>query len=315
MKPIIHLTLCAALMFGCSPTPSQPDLLTPGFFIPTLAAAAAIGTESKTPVTPPSPDNPTGVCPNCNGKGRVGDGTVETICVVCDGTGKVTNAMTAKRHPGFSTTPLITGDKTVLGPVTEGHPTNGVSGQTQPAEQADDYSQIDWVPIEQAQAKAKAQGRPIWIHVYAEQGCRECKRLEISVFPDKELVKASRDFVCSKVPFGHPWYNGLSGGGAVPLDLFGSADSWKTLRRYRCPTTAINYVKQLQSQGATWSKTQSPSPSRSVSASSPTALPLMLLRQQISRGQAAPHRLVSSTTPAVPSRQPSRLPSLPRRIH
>lgn len=41
---------------------------------------------SPNPTPTPEPDSD--ICENCNGRGRVGDGTVSTICPVCDGTGK-----------------------------------------------------------------------------------------------------------------------------------------------------------------------------------------------------------------------------------
>ena len=34
-----------------------------------------------------SPDNPTGKCRNCNGTGKLSDGSVSVECPVCDGTG------------------------------------------------------------------------------------------------------------------------------------------------------------------------------------------------------------------------------------
>lgn len=34
-----------------------------------------------------APDNPTGECRNCNGTGKLSDGSVSVECPVCDGTG------------------------------------------------------------------------------------------------------------------------------------------------------------------------------------------------------------------------------------
>lgn len=49
---------------------------------------------SITPVTPipvpPSPSPVSNTCPNCKGRGYVGDGTVKVTCPVCNGTGKLT---------------------------------------------------------------------------------------------------------------------------------------------------------------------------------------------------------------------------------
>lgn len=46
------------------------------------------------PQPPPGP-KPGDVCPNCKGKGYVGDGVVKTKCLPCDGTGKVQKV----KHP------------------------------------------------------------------------------------------------------------------------------------------------------------------------------------------------------------------------
>jgi hypothetical protein len=37
-----------------------------------------------------APDEKPGVCPECRGTGRVGDGVVFSTCKVCNGTGKTT---------------------------------------------------------------------------------------------------------------------------------------------------------------------------------------------------------------------------------
>lgn len=51
-------------------------------------AARAIVASRKAPAPDPGP-KPGDTCPNCKGKGYVGDGTVKTKCLPCDGTGKV----------------------------------------------------------------------------------------------------------------------------------------------------------------------------------------------------------------------------------
>ena len=49
---------------------------------------ASAGAVTATAVSPDvTPSN--GECENCNGTGKVGDGTVFVICPVCDGTGKI----------------------------------------------------------------------------------------------------------------------------------------------------------------------------------------------------------------------------------
>lgn len=47
-----------------------------------------IAVEADAPAPLPTPPGPADKCSNCNGTGRVGDGTVSVTCPVCDGTGK-----------------------------------------------------------------------------------------------------------------------------------------------------------------------------------------------------------------------------------
>lgn len=53
-----------------------------------LACASARAIVSATKDAPPSPPQPEGICENCNGRGKVGDGRVMVTCPVCKGTGK-----------------------------------------------------------------------------------------------------------------------------------------------------------------------------------------------------------------------------------
>ena len=48
--------------------------------------ATTVEADTSPAPTPPEPDSD--ICENCNGRGKVGDGTVMRICPVCDGTGK-----------------------------------------------------------------------------------------------------------------------------------------------------------------------------------------------------------------------------------
>lgn len=63
---------------------------------PTIAAAGGFAAAS-TPAPRPAP-SPGNICPDCNGKGWIGDGTVRNHCTRCDGTGKLTTR-TAKAPP------------------------------------------------------------------------------------------------------------------------------------------------------------------------------------------------------------------------
>lgn len=55
---------------------------------------------SPTPLPGPGPaPKPGDICPNCNGKGKVGDGTVFVTCQPCKGTGKVLASPTPSPAP------------------------------------------------------------------------------------------------------------------------------------------------------------------------------------------------------------------------
>ena len=63
-------------------------------------AQAVMSGPSITPDTPtPSSDK----CENCDGRGKLGDGRVATICPVCDGTGKTTTNAASAGWPPRST--------------------------------------------------------------------------------------------------------------------------------------------------------------------------------------------------------------------
>jgi hypothetical protein len=52
-------------------------------------AARALVLERARPDTPDDKPKPGDKCPNCEGRGYVGDGRVQVKCQPCDGTGKV----------------------------------------------------------------------------------------------------------------------------------------------------------------------------------------------------------------------------------
>lgn len=81
MKTLIAiLSLCG---FACAAEDYRPVICTQ------LALASLDVT--PTPPTPPTPE-PSGICSNCKGKGKVGDGTVMIDCIVCGGDGRVDTA-------------------------------------------------------------------------------------------------------------------------------------------------------------------------------------------------------------------------------
>ena len=84
------VVVVAATIAGCAPTGpvfTIPDRAGLGAFL----AFEVVGNAGT--VAPPAPDNtpaPAGsTCPECGGKGKVGDGTVMLTCPECNGTGKV----------------------------------------------------------------------------------------------------------------------------------------------------------------------------------------------------------------------------------
>jgi hypothetical protein len=76
-----YLVLLLVLV-GCTPKPVPED------FIPGITVA--VGVAEATNSTPaPAPQPKPGVCPNCNGTGKVGDGTIMVPCAECGGDGKI----------------------------------------------------------------------------------------------------------------------------------------------------------------------------------------------------------------------------------
>ena len=76
--------LAIFLSCGCAPEEAPQAAA----YIPSLAAAVGIASEATRPKPEPEPEPDSDICENCNGTGKVGDGTVFVECVVCDGTGK-----------------------------------------------------------------------------------------------------------------------------------------------------------------------------------------------------------------------------------
>lgn len=83
MRPLLIATL--VVFAGCSPG---------GDYKAGIAAAAAV--EGSRPT---EPDLPAGVCPDCGGEGKVGDGRVMVDCQACGGDGRIDDAQLAKPDP------------------------------------------------------------------------------------------------------------------------------------------------------------------------------------------------------------------------
>jgi len=77
----MRLSSCALLLLLAS-CPSYCFAWTEGEWLGVVEAAA--GSAALRPILIPSSD----ICENCNGTGKLGDGTVSVECPVCDGTGK-----------------------------------------------------------------------------------------------------------------------------------------------------------------------------------------------------------------------------------
>ncbi len=250
MKPIFHITLFLATAWGCSPSaPALPALLPVDYFTPTLAAATLTVSKSPTPI---NPDTPSGQCENCNGTGKIParpdhpEDPSRITCPVCDGSGKTTSK-TLETSTG--PVPHLTEASSALNSVSEGqaeeHPTKTVEGGLKQPVDADNYKEIQYIPVEDALAEAERTGKPIWIHVTDLKSCRECIRLERYVLNQRPVVQVSRQFVCVRLLWDHPWRAGLIGETPVPLDCFGTAKEWKNLKRFLCPKTVPGYVTQL----------------------------------------------------------------------
>lgn len=72
----VLLGCCCALCQGQSPEAAKATWL------------VLVETANIEVIPTPSPEPDSDICENCNGRGKVGDGTIMRICPVCDGTGK-----------------------------------------------------------------------------------------------------------------------------------------------------------------------------------------------------------------------------------
>jgi hypothetical protein len=81
------LLACVVLMTGCVATLPDDPTVSADLAVETARAVMALRAEVDPPPAPaPKPGDK---CPNCDGRGYVGDGTVKVKCQPCEGTGKV----------------------------------------------------------------------------------------------------------------------------------------------------------------------------------------------------------------------------------
>ncbi len=74
-------------MVGCVAT--LPDDPTISADLACEVARAVVQLRAAPDATPDDKPKPGDKCPNCDGRGYVGDGTVKVNCQPCDGTGRV----------------------------------------------------------------------------------------------------------------------------------------------------------------------------------------------------------------------------------
>lgn len=80
------LLVFVVVMAGCVATLPDDPTVSADLAVETARAVMALRKE----VAPPAPGpRPGDKCPNCDGRGYVGDGTVKVKCQPCEGTGKV----------------------------------------------------------------------------------------------------------------------------------------------------------------------------------------------------------------------------------
>jgi hypothetical protein len=80
------LLVFVVVMAGCVATLPDDPTVSADLAVETARAVMALRKE----VAPPAPGpRPGDRCPNCDGRGYIGDGTVKVQCQPCEGTGKV----------------------------------------------------------------------------------------------------------------------------------------------------------------------------------------------------------------------------------
>lgn len=95
MYPFINARFIFAWLWFASPVlycgcgGGRLDVPEAGTFAPMIAVSLGIAASDTSPTPAPTPPAPSGQCTNCNGTGRLGDGTVSVPCPVCGGDGKI----------------------------------------------------------------------------------------------------------------------------------------------------------------------------------------------------------------------------------
>lgn len=81
------LILLLVALAGCVATlPSDPNITAD---LACELARGVVQLRAQPDATPDDKPNPGDKCPNCEGRGYVGDGRVQVKCQPCDGTGRI----------------------------------------------------------------------------------------------------------------------------------------------------------------------------------------------------------------------------------
>lgn len=206
----IALLLLFSCVTGCGTTIEVPPA---GTYLPELCAVVGVlgvndplGPQPAPPAPAPPAPGPaptpvTDTCPNCNGKGTLGDGRTVITCPVCDGSGKVTKAMQAYIDHAIQTAEqlqrmqanAVIGNKRLAELAAE------VEELKKPVEKPPEIeattvpsglqsSALDWHhELKPAREEATADGRPMLVHWWAEW-CGPCRNMQKMVFDNQAVI-------------------------------------------------------------------------------------------------------------------------------
>lgn len=83
----LWLLFCSPVIYaGCNGP--RLDVPAPGTYSPLVAVSLGVAASETNPAPSPTPNPTPGKCENCNGTGKLGDGTVSVPCPVCGGDGR-----------------------------------------------------------------------------------------------------------------------------------------------------------------------------------------------------------------------------------
>lgn len=95
MRGVFFLWLIfASPVIYCGCGGPRLDVPEPGTYSPLVAVSLGVAASETVPAPAPTPTPDAGKCDNCNGTGRLGDGTVSVPCPVCGGDGRTDKSET-----------------------------------------------------------------------------------------------------------------------------------------------------------------------------------------------------------------------------